>query len=98
MMANSSDCTSVASTMAIGTSCRPARRAGEDLVGAVAGFAHDDRLDDAALLDRLGQFDQVGFGKGAARIARIGLETLDRRAAWAARRIDRRRSQRNRRK
>jgi hypothetical protein len=48
--------------------------AGNDLVGVVgtAHCAHQDRLDDAALLHRRRQLRQLGFRKGAAGIARIG--------------------------
>ena len=70
----------------------PAPLAGDDLVVVRrAGCAHHDRLDDAALLDRLGELVEFGLGEIAARVARIGLEIFDRRAARLARRLGRRR-------
>ena len=40
------------------------------------------------LLDGLAELFQLGVGKGAARIARIGLDELDRHLALRARTID----------
>src|ERR1051325_9555248 len=63
----------------------PAPLAGDDLesVGRAAHGAHDDRLDDAALADRAGELAELGVGEMTARIARIGLDELDRHAALA---------------
>ena len=65
----------------------PAPLTGDDLepVGLAANGAHYDRLDDAALANRLGQLVEFGLGESAARVARIGFEIFDRRAAWLAR-------------
>ena len=66
----------------------PAPLAGDDFVmPRPAVLAHHDRLDDAALADRLGQLVELGLGEGAARVARVGNEVLDRRAARLARRL-----------
>jgi hypothetical protein len=64
----------------------PAPLAGDDLeiVGLAAHAAHHDRLDDAALADRIGELVELGLAEGAARIARIGFEIFDRRAARLA--------------
>ena len=68
----------------------PAPLAGDDLEAVVArGLAHDDRLDDAVLADRGGKLVELGVGKGAARVARIGFQVFDRRAPRLARRIGR---------
>jgi hypothetical protein len=53
--------------------------------------AHHDRLDDAALLDRERQFGELELLEGAARVARIGMQILNRRPARLARGIGRRR-------
>ena len=53
-----------------------------DLGGARG--ANDDRLDDAALADRAGQEVEVVLLEGLARVARIGVQELDRHAPLAA--------------
>src|SRR5262249_41116846 len=40
--------------------------------------AHHDRLDDAALANRVGELCELGIGKNPARIVRIGLKECDR--------------------
>src|ERR1700742_723085 len=61
----------------------PAPFAGDDLeaVGRALDCAHHDRLDHAVLLDRVGELAQLGFGKLAARVARIRLDEFDRHLA-----------------
>ena len=61
----------------------PAAFAGDDLelVVAAGDGAHDDRLNDTAFLDRRGELSQFGFGKVAARVARIGDQIFNRRLA-----------------
>src|ERR1700743_968064 len=58
----------------------PAPFAGDDLkpVRRALDCAHHDRLDHAVLLDRVGEFAQLGFSKLAARVARIRLDEFDR--------------------
>ena len=63
----------------------PAPLAGDDLVVVGAARPHHDRLDDAALADRVGELRKLGIGKQFARIARIGAHELDRHLALAAR-------------
>jgi hypothetical protein len=63
----------------------PAPLAGDDLEVVGAAGAHHDRLDDAALADRGGQFGELGVGEQLARIARIGAHVFDRHLALAAR-------------
>jgi hypothetical protein len=65
----------------------PAPLAGDDLVavGRALQRAHDDRLDDAALPDRLRQLREVFLDESAARVARARLDMLDRHAARRAR-------------
>ena len=67
--------------------CAPAPLTGDDLIliHRAAHGAHQDRLDDAALADRRREFIEFGLREGAARIARIRFEKLDRHAALAAR-------------
>ena len=45
----------------------PTPFAGDDLVGAVFRRAHDDRLNDAALFDRVGELVQLGVGERCVR-------------------------------
>ena len=68
----------------------PAPFAGDDLEAVVVAgaLAHHDRLNDAVLADRGGEFFQFGFAEGATRVARIGTEILDRRVARLALRLD----------
>ena len=51
----------------------PSPLAGDDLelLAAVRRRPHHDRLNDAALADRLRQFVELGIGEDAARVARI---------------------------
>ncbi len=87
MIASSSASASVTSSTTIGTSCRPARcdarqRRSPAMISkrlaAIRRRAHHDRLNDAALADRLRQFVELGIGEDATRIARIRREILDR--------------------
>ena len=58
----------------------PAPLASDDLVSVLrtAHRTYHHRLDDAAFLDRRGQLIELGLGKVAARITRIGPEIFDR--------------------
>ena len=60
----------------------PAPFAGDDLEVVGAARAHHDRLDDAALADRMRELVQLGVGEQLARIARIGVDELDRHRRW----------------
>jgi hypothetical protein len=63
----------------------PAAFAGDDfkIVGAANG-AHDDRLNDAALADRIRQIGKFSFGKCLARVTRVGAHMLNRHASLIA--------------
>ena len=63
----------------------PAALAGDDLVGVrdAGDGADDNRLDDAALLDRGREFFELGVVEQLSRVARIGPQELDRRLARA---------------
>src|SRR5262249_21008134 len=65
----------------------PAPLARDDLVSVLrtSHRTYHYRLDDAAFLDRRGQLIELGIGKVAARITRIGSEISDRDAALGAR-------------
>jgi hypothetical protein len=63
----------------------PAALAGDDLVIVGAARAHHDRLNDAALADRVGELGEFRVGEQLARIARIGAHVFDRHLALAAR-------------
>jgi hypothetical protein len=68
----------------------PTPFAGDDLeliVGAL-DRTHHDRLDDAALPDRVGELAELLVGEVAARVARVGLDEFDRRLARAAAALD----------
>ncbi len=67
----------------------PAPLACDDLIPILhaAHRPHHDRLDHAVLLDRVGELAELGVGKIAARIARIGLQEFDRHLALRARPI-----------
>ncbi len=71
----------------------PAALAGDDLVSVrdAGNGADDDRLDDAALLDRGGELVELRVVEALARVARIGAQELDRRLARAARDLGMRR-------
>src|ERR1041385_8255110 len=62
----------------------PASLAGDDLVIVVAQRADNDGLDDAALADRGSELFKLGLGEVLARVARIGAQVLDWRAARLA--------------
>ncbi len=63
----------------------PAPLAGDDLEVIRGAGAHHDRLNNAALADRGGQFGELGVGEQLAWIARIGAHVFDRHLALAAR-------------
>src|SRR6202034_1521482 len=65
----------------------PAPLTGDDLETILCSpdGAHHDRLDHPMLPDRIGEFAELGIGKGAARIARIGFDEFDRHLALRAR-------------
>ena len=65
----------------------PTALAGNDLesAGGAGRRPHRDRLDDAALLDRGGEFVEFGHRELTARVARIGMQEFDGYAALAAR-------------
>src|SRR5262249_24393485 len=62
----------------------------DDLKTVLRAFQrpHHDRLDHAVLLDRRGEFAELGIGECAPRIARIGLQEFDRHLALIARTFD----------
>jgi hypothetical protein len=63
----------------------PAPLAGDDFITArFARRPHHDRLDDAMLADRLGEIAQILLGEAAPRIARIGIDDIDRQLAIGA--------------
>src|SRR5207247_3174936 len=65
----------------------PASLTRDDLITILhaAYRTHHDRLDHAVLLDRVREFAELGIGKIAARVARIGFEEFDRHLALRAR-------------
>ena len=65
----------------------PATFAGNDLISIrrAGDGADDDGLDDAALLDRGGEFVELRIVEALSRVARIGAQEFDRRLAGAAR-------------
>ncbi len=65
----------------------PAALAGDDFIGVgdAGNGADDHRLDDPALLDRGGEFFELGIVESLSRIAGIGTQEFDRRLARAAR-------------
>ena len=71
----------------------PAAFTGDDLeaIGDALHWPHHDRLDHAALPDRIGELAEFGIRKCAARITRIGLEEFDRHLALTTRPLDMRR-------
>ena len=96
MMANSSACASVASTTATGTSCRPARCAARQrrspaMISNVSPLPahrpHHDRLDDAALADRIGELVKLGVGEMCGADCADWRRDFDRRSARFARRL-----------
>jgi hypothetical protein len=64
--------------------CAPAAFSGDDLIAVAAGGPHHDRLDNAAIANRAREFVELGIGKCASRIVRIGVDQLDRHATLAA--------------
>src|ERR1700729_2029443 len=68
----------------------PAAFAGDDLepILRAAHRPNYDRLNHSVLLDRIGEFLQLGIGKFPAWIARIRFEELDRHLALRARPVD----------
>jgi hypothetical protein len=66
----------------------PAPLAGDDLVGVGAGPTHDDRLNDAALADRVGEKVEIVLAKGLAGVARIGTQESHRHPPLPARALD----------
>ena len=71
----------------------PAAFSGDDFegVGDARHAAHQDRLDDATLPNRVRQILEIALGEALARVARVGAQELDRHTALAARALGRRR-------
>jgi hypothetical protein len=69
----------------------PSPLAGNDLKRITLQCAHNNGLNYAALADRVGKLTELGIGKQAAWIARIGPQTFNRRAAWLAAAVGNRR-------